>query len=147
MEHSTRETNSVPVEGLRRELQQLSTDIHKALEEEERLLTRLESAPRADVWAALRNNDTAFVKRSRRDASPENRDDATSREEPKEESSPNKAMTFGEYSGLDSSSKRARIRSGLQRQQEKIRSLLERIQQRDAATKPTTAQVSSAGSI
>ena len=125
--------------SLRRDLQQLSTDIHKALEEEERLLTRLDSAPRADVWAAFRNHDTSIVQKRRSAA--KSRDKAATSPEELPAKTPNKAtmvMAFGEYSSdLDSSSKRARIRSGLQRQQEKIRSLLERIQQRDIVTATT----------
>jgi hypothetical protein len=146
---------------LPRALKKLSKDIQHALEVEQRLLARLDSSARADVWAAMRNNDSSFLASSRpdeQDSSLSRRKDDTfadvytdkkvlKRVEPYDmlpcprssdgvseyEEKECDGISFGEFSSMDTNSKRARIRVGLQRQQANIRSLLERIQRREAA--------------
>ena len=141
------------IERLKTEVFLLSHDIDNALEEEQRLLAALLSAPRADVWAVLRTNDSSFgLQRCKEewltssaskhsggqddseqflvseDTSPSSSQNGTLREEKDRD-----GISFGEFSSMDSTSKRARIRYGLLRQEDKIRTLLERMHQRDKA--------------
>jgi hypothetical protein len=170
-EESPQSTKAAMKKRLQHQILQLSSDIRVAIEEEERLLLRLKSSRRIDAWAALRNNNSFLspLRSMQDDNSQRHGGQAFDRgmrrpvvhipesvepsgvtaplnflhdERPIEQEKRRENITFVEYTDMDSSSKRARIRRGLLLQQDKIRAILGRLQQRSA----TALEESSTGS-